>query len=367
MFFLNRIQHAQAGQRQSGRLAARCLALGFIALLALAGCTQNTAPNGGKGANFGDQKNHIHTMVALAGHPGTLLVGTHYGMFRTTNGGQTWKKVLGDPGQLAEHLMDQYLTASPVNAERVYFEAISFPDLPKPTGTAGVYTSTDGGVTWKLASALTNLPSQTVYYLVAGAQSEQQVYAYFPQKQDKGLYESLDAGATWQPLGTLPDTESLGLLVDPAKPGHLFMYSANGLFESQDNGATWTPAPGIKDGIQKAALAGSTVYATGDDGTFVSQDDGGQFTLTAPDKTFSYLVSSEQNPNTVYGLSGSNVAVSTDSGKTWVSLSIPPAQLIAAYLLIEPDNSTDVYLGNSYPVTIYSTSNSGQNWSQIAP
>ncbi len=363
MMFLSRINDAQARRG----LAARCLALAVVALLALAGCAQNTQQNGGKGANFGDQKNHIHSMAALPGHPGTLLVGTHYGMYRTSDGGQTWKKVLGDPGQLAEHLMDQYLTVSPVNAERVYFEAISFPDLPSPQGTAGVYTSTDGGVTWKLVSALSSLPSQTVYYLVAGTQSEQQLYAYFPQKQDKGLYESMDGGATWQPLGTLPDTESLGLLVDPAKPGHLFMYSANGLFESQDNGATWQAAPGIKDGIQKATLAGSTVYATGDDGTFVSQDDGGQFTLAAPDKTFSYLVSSSETPTTVYGLGGSNVAVSTDGGKSWTSLSIPPAQLVAAYLLIDPDSSADVYLGNSYPVTIYSTSNSGQKWSQIAP
>ena len=367
MIFLSQIMGLQASRGRPAQLVARCLALGVIVLVALAGCNQNPQPTGGKGANFGDQKNHIHAMVTLPGHPGTLLVGTHYGMFRTTDGGQTWKKVLGDPGQLAEHLMDQYLTVSPVNAERVYFEAISFPDLPKPAGTAGVYSSTDGGVTWKLASALSSLPSQTVYYLVAGAQSEQQLYAYFPQKQDKGLYESTDAGATWQPLGTLPDTESLGLLVDPAKPGHLFMFSANGLFESADNGATWQAAPGIKDGIQQAVLSGSMVYATGDDGTFVSQDDGGQFTLTTPGQTFQYLVSSPENPNTVYGLGASNMDVSTDGGKSWSSLAIPPARLLAAHLIIDPASSADVYLGNSYPVTIYSTSNSGQNWSQIAP
>ena len=363
MIFLSRTTNTPG----SRGLAARCLTLGFIALLALAGCTQTAQSNGGKGANFGDQKNHIHAMVTLPGHPGTLLVGTHYGLFRTTDGGQTWKKLLGDPGQLAEHLMDQYLAVSPVNAERVYLEGISFPDLPTPTGTPGVYTSPDGGVTWKLALALSSLPSQTVYYLVAGAQSEQQLYAYFPQKQDKGLYESLDGGATWQPLGTLPDTESLGLLVDPAKPGHLFMYSANGLFESADNGTTWQSAPGIKDGIQQAALSGSTVYATGDDGTFVSQDDGGQFRLVAPGQTFQYLVSSPENPNTVYGLGASTMDVSTDAGKTWSSLVLPPDRLLAAHLVIDPASSADVYLGNSYPVTIYSTSNSGQNWSQIAP
>src|ERR1051326_8266665 len=82
-------------------------ALGAIlATLVLAACSPDTPAK----FDFGDQKNHIHSMLALPGKAGTVLLATHYGLFRTTDGGKTWKKVLGGSGQLAQGLMDQYLT-----------------------------------------------------------------------------------------------------------------------------------------------------------------------------------------------------------------------------------------------------------------
>ncbi len=357
---------AMAGRRWGGftRLSASWLLLGMLALLALAAC--GNAPSK---ADFGDQKNHIHSMVAVPGHPGMLLVATHYGLFRTTDGGQNWTKVMGDVGQLAANLMDTNLTVSPVDPERVYVEAITFSDLPKTNaGTQGIYTSDDGGATWQLASALTNLPAASVYYMVAGAGSDKQLYAYFQGLGAQGLFESEDAGAHWQQLGTLPDTESLGLVVDPAKAGHLFVYSEDaGLSVSDDNGAHWQPVAGIKDGISRALLVGSMLYASGDDGTYVSQDGGAHFTLTLPNITFSYLVSSTAHPTTAFGLTGTQLYITTDGGQTWKPLAIPPDRLIAPNLAVEPDSGQTVYLGNSYPVYVYSSSDNGQQWSQIAP
>lgn len=345
------------------RLGAGWLLVGVLATLVLAACGQNNQPK----ADFGDQKNHIHAMLALPGKPGQVLLATHYGLFHTTDGGKSWQKVLGGSGQLAQGLMTQYLTVSPLNPERVYVEAITFPDLPKSSGVPGIYTSTDGGATWSLMTALTNLPSPSLYYMAAGAQSEQQLYIYMQGLQASGLYETPDAGAHWQSLGALPDTQSLGLLVDSAKAGHLFVYSEAGLFASGDNGAHWKAAAGIKDGISRALLNGSMVYASGDDGTFVSQDGGSHFTLTAPNLAFQFLSSSPTTPTTVYGVSGSSFYQTTDGGQHWQALKIPPSRLFFANLSVEPANSQQIYLGNSYPVTVYASSDGGQHWSQIAP
>ncbi len=344
----------------------------LLVLVVLASCGDNSTPNGSKGANFGDNKNHIHSMLALPGATGGLLLATHRGLFRTTDGGKTWKEVLGGTGQLAEGLMTQYLTVSPLNPQRVYVEAITFPDLPKSAGTPGIYTSSDGGATWSLAAALNTLPSPGLYYMVAGASGEQQLYVFFNALQEKGLYETTDAGAHWQQVGTLPDAQSLGLIVDPANPKRLFTYSLAGLFVTQNGGEDWHAAQGIKDGITKALLLGSTLYASGDDGTFVSQDGGAHFTLTAPDKTFQFLVGDASTPTTVFGLSGaglngSALYVSTDGGQTWQPVDMPADHLLAPGLTINPNDGSMVYLGNSYPVAVYSTTDSGQHWAQIAP
>ncbi len=336
--------------------------LALLALLALAACG-DTPPK----ADFGDQKNHIHSMLALPGKPGQVLLATHYGLFRTTDGGQHWTKVMGGPGQLAQNLMTQYLTVSPLNPARVYVEAITFNDLPKQDmGTEGIYTSADGGATWSLMAALPNLPSPSIYYMAAGAQNEQQLYIYMQGLQAQGLYETLDGGAHWQPLGVLPDSQSLGLLVDPTKAGHLFVYSEAGLFASTDNGAHWRAAIGIKDGISRALLSGSMIYASGDDGTFVSRDGCAHFTLTAENLTFQFMASSPTNPNVAFGISGSTMYETADGGQNWQAVKIPPSRLFFANLSVEPGNSQQVYLGNSYPVTIYASSDDGQHWSQIA-
>ncbi|HEY7346888.1 MAG TPA: hypothetical protein VH599_01120 [Ktedonobacterales bacterium] len=362
---MGNFSHSARTERRRGwfaRLGVWWVLVALTPTLLLGACS-NSQPNPG----FGDQKNHIHAMLALPGKPGLVLLATHYGLFRTTDGGKTWQKVMGGPGQLAEGLMTQYLTVSPLDPQRVYVEAITFSDLPKSSGVPGIYTSADGGATWSLMTALSNLPSPAVYYMAAGIENPQQLYIYMQGLQKQGLYETLDAGVRWQPLGALPDTQSLGLLVDPTKAGHLFVYSEEGLFASEDNGAHWKAAPGIKDGIFKALLNGSLIYASGDDGTFVSQDGGAHFTLTAQNLAFQFLSSSPTTPTTAYGVSGSSFYQTTDGGQHWQNLKIPASRLFFASLSVEPSNSQQVYLGNSYPVTVYASSNGGQQWSQVAP
>jgi photosystem II stability/assembly factor-like uncharacterized protein len=109
------------------------------------------------------------------------------------------------------------------------------------------------------------------------------------------------------------------------------------------------------------------LYASGDDGTYVSQDGGAHFTLTLANTTFSYLASSAAHPMTAFGLTGTRLYITTDGGQTWKTLAIPPSSLIAPNLAADPDSGQTVYLGNSYPVYVYSSSDNGQQWSQIAP
>src|ERR1700726_2227463 len=60
---------------------------------------------------FGSAANHVHAMLALPHN--VLVLATHYGLFRSENGGATWKEVAGGLHQLMYSSMTYSLGVSP--------------------------------------------------------------------------------------------------------------------------------------------------------------------------------------------------------------------------------------------------------------
>jgi len=100
------------------------LLLSLIALFSAAcgGDTSGTQPSANPTVvqvnGFGTAANHVHSLAVLPPH--VLVLATHYGLFRSQDGGTNWQVVAGGSNQPMEGLMTYSLTYSSLNPQRLY-------------------------------------------------------------------------------------------------------------------------------------------------------------------------------------------------------------------------------------------------------
>lgn len=348
----------------------------FVALIlcwvvmTLAGCAPFGATSGaGASTAYGGSLNHTHDILILHGVGAattpTVLLATHIGLYRTTDGGQAWTEVAGGAGQPMNGLMIFKLAQSPVDPQRVYVLAI-IRSAGTPASPPGLYTSADAGRSWRLAAPLTDFANSAVFTMSAGAGSAGQVYVIDSTLGAHGLLMSLDAGAHWQAAPTLPTINPSGVLDDPQHPNHLLLWSrSTGLYESANAGATWAVAAGTIGAVYTATCAGATIYAPGDQGLFVSTDDGASFRLVDQLDTFTTVIPSDQAPQRAYALGGATISITTDGGRSW-----SPTAMTSQHpsdLAVDPTNPAIAYVAFSYPVGVAMTTDTGAHWRDVAP
>ncbi len=215
-----------------------------------------------------DPRDPNRFFVAVLGHP--YGPNEERGVFRSTDGGTTFQKVL---------YKDAYTSANevhidPSNPDTVYaalwVQQQSYVESGAFGGTGGgLFKSTDGGTTWKqLTDGLPDIiqtnfavapsNSKVLYATVAGQT------AGGGGRGSVGLYKSIDGGDHWfltvrglDGSGTrAPDTRPLGrigggdlptLTVDPKNAD--VVYSCSVVFwRSEDGGLTWTAVRGAPGG-----------------------------------------------------------------------------------------------------------------------
>jgi hypothetical protein len=136
------------------------------------------------------------------------------------------------------------LVPDPTNPAVLYSDATlalgapAGPDSPP----AGLYRSTNGGLSWSpalagrpRASPARSAPRGTLILTVDPAKGAI-VFAVLGTT----LYRSVDHGGEWTAVRGLPTGRTLRLFVNPANPQLVYVLSAGGLYHSRDAGATWT-------------------------------------------------------------------------------------------------------------------------------
>ena len=336
--------------------------LGLLLAACGAGDTGNAAatPTITPVNGFGGANNHGHSLLALPNN--VLVLATHYGLFRSSDGGASWNLVAAGSGQPMDGLMTTSMVNSALDSQRLY--VLTQPAVPGAKGILGLYTSADGGRTWQLSIAAKTIGN--IYTVAAGNDTPDEVYIYLPDLGPLGLKVSKDAGQHFSNTGTLPFGRILGMLAIPGAPGQLLAYGNDGMAHSSDGGVHWQVIAGVNGGVFGATTSGphQPIYASGDAGIYASKDGGKTFTLVYTQSSYGALTASPVQPQLLYGKTGQAIYKSTDGGHSWQAL---PAIQGNLQNLAAPSNPALLYLSLSYPMEVDRFNQSDGKWASLTP
>ena len=171
------------------------------------------------------------------------------GVYKSEDGGKSWKNM---GLKTSEHI--GMIAINPKNSNEVFVAA--YGPLWSSGGERGIYKTTDGGKTWKQVLNVSehtgfsdvHLDPRDPNVVYASAhQRQRKVYTYIGGGPESALYKSTDGGATWNKIMSgLPsgDLGRIGITISPVNPDLLYCIvearEGGGVYKSTDRGASWT-------------------------------------------------------------------------------------------------------------------------------
>jgi photosystem II stability/assembly factor-like uncharacterized protein len=287
--------------------------------------------------------NHIHSIAILPGNPNVLYIGSHYRLYKSTDGGKTWKPLL------AQMFLSLAIDASHPNT--MYGVSL----------TGGFQKSTDGGTHWTAPHSRPALGSVTGVLYDASTRT---ILAY-----GAGIYRSTDGGSHWS--STLKAQSFTSMAAGSGKA--LYAASDAGLYVSSDDGAHWKTVLVIgSQPVIQVAAAGSVAYVVAPIALFKTTNDGKSWTTvaTAP-LGLEFIGVAPSDPNEVIGeistQHGGRFYVTRDGGRSWRSANsgIHDTDFNASTIRVAPSSPNVAYTG-AWGLHMYATHDGGRHWVETA-
>ena len=315
--------------------------------------------------------------VAALGH--AYGANQERGVFKSTDGGNTWEQVLfkdqqtGAADLAIARSKPNILFATMWSSARPPWSAYA----PIDGDGSGLYRSTDGGDTWTelrghglpsgqwSRSGVTCSPDgQRVYALIAvNAPNNPTSAQRAAVANASGLYRSDDGGATWQLMNSDPRLTSRAWyfnwpMIDPANPGIVYVPNV-ALYRSEDGGKTMDIVRGAPGGddyhdIWIDPANTSRMILAVDQGASISVDRGATWSswYNQPTGQMYHVTTDNKFPYNIYGAEQDSGAISVASRSDRGVLSAqdwrPLAGSESGYFVIDPKDENIVYSTGSY-------------------
>jgi len=224
------------------------------------------------------------------------------GIWKSTDGGDTWKNISAAKGLPKGLWGITGIAVAPSNTEKIYA-------IIENAG-GGLFMSTNGGESWNLVSSDNNIRQRAWYYtkVFVDPKNENQIYC-----PNVGFMVSRDGGKTFQSVRT-PHGDHHDLWIDPEDGKRMIVADDGGAQVSFDGGSNWS--------------------------TYENQPTA-QFYRVSTDNSFPYRILGAQQDNSTVRIKSSTYGNSI-SQEDWQ----PTAGAESGYVVADPLNPEIVYGGN---------------------
>ncbi len=312
----------------------------------------------------------INTIAVHPFNPDIILLGySQGGIYRTEDGGITWKPVFDDQVSLSI----SQITFDTHNPNKIYATTGDVNISGYPFLGSGIYRSDDTGNSWTYIG----LNGTGVLSKVAVDPNKENIIyvgsmGYPSQKGDeRGLFRSIDGGQTWNKTLTIDDsTGVIDLVTDPVRPGYVYASGwtrirsnkisttigpGTDVYRSVDYGATWE---NLINGLPAGSHSRTGLEITGDGTLFVS-----------------YINNLLSGHCAGYIESLEGIFKSVDGGMSWDTIPIYELETLPCDLYgfngwyfetlkVNPENAQDISL---LGVDMFRSLDGGETWVQSVP
>lgn len=281
------------------------------------------------------------------------------GVFKSTDGGATWRKVLyvsEDAGavDLSLDVNPRFVYAAIWEARRTFWQ------ISSGGKQSGLWMSSDGGETWEDISDRPGLPRglKGKIGVAASPAKPGRVWALIEHRKEGGLYRSDNYGATWEKVSDNQNLISrawyyIHITADPQDADTVYINNLS-FYKSTDGGKTFaeidTPH-GDNHDLWIDPANNRRMVQGNDGGACVSLNGGETWTTiyNQPTAQFYHIATDTRSPYYVYGTQQDNTSVAVPSrtqrtGINWTDCFIAGSGE-SGYIAVRPDNPNIVYVG----------------------
>ena len=338
----------------------------------------------------------IHTWGRESGGPGS-------GIYKSTDGGSTWKKLTGR-GLPTRTTGKVALAMARTNSNRIYALIETGDGVPlkgQETDRGKLWRSDDGGENWRLVSYDRNLGGRTHYYFHVAVAPDNENETYY---LTASFTVSLDGGETARvaQFGNSPGGDNHDIWIDPTNASRMAVANDGGVSISVTRGRTWDRIQLPIAQIYHATVDNQIpyyVYGNKQDGPSYRGPSnsrsgggggggfgggiprsawqpvaGGESGWATPDPADSNIVwSSASGSGSVGGIverfdmrngESRNVEVWPDQTNGWPAAELKYRFVWTMPLTISPHDHNRIYVGSQH---VHQTTDNGQSWQVISP